>query len=74
MKINTETHKCSHCGENPGTNEGSIVWKGFLDKDTGEKCCNTCKSWHYKNKFSNNQLRGLYSEFPLTVPQNGLKS
>ncbi|MBE62740.1 MAG: hypothetical protein CMB89_10310 [Flammeovirgaceae bacterium] len=69
MKGVSEIHTCSHCGEDPGTKDGSIVWKGFLDHDTGEKCCNKCKALHYNKKFSIPELRGLYSEFPLTVPE-----
>ena len=61
-------HVCIHCDNDPGTkNESSIIWKGFLDQDTGEKCCNNCKDLHYSLKFQNPELRGLYSEIPLTI-------
>lgn len=68
MEVIDQVHKCIHCGEDPGVKEGSVVWKGFLDQDTGEKCCTRCKPEHYRKKFKNPELRGLYSEVPLIVP------
>ncbi len=33
--------KCKYCHKDPGTKNNSIVWKGFLDQDTGEFIVNS---------------------------------
>ena len=66
--ISNNSYSCTYCKNDPGTkSKDSIVWKGFLDKDTNQIVCNHCKEHHYSIKFQNTELRGLYSEFPLTV-------
>lgn len=67
VEVDSEEILCSHCGNDPGTKEGSIVWNGFLDKDTGEKVCFNCKDLHYYKKFKNPDLAGLFTEFPITI-------
>ena len=58
---------CKYCETDPGAKEGSIVWQGFFDQDTGDQVCNSCRTSHYINKFSIPELTGLYSEMPLIV-------
>lgn len=70
MEVIDQYHECAYCGENPGVKEGSVVWNGFLDQDTGDKCCDGCKPKHYIKKFKNPKLKGLYSEVPLIVPSS----
>lgn len=61
---------CSHCQKDPGPKTpGSIVWRGFIDNDTGQLVCSDCRARHYQSKFKNPELRGLYSELPVIISQ-----
>jgi hypothetical protein len=62
-----EPIKCNYCGIDPGTKEDSIVWLGFIDKDTGDHVCFNCQQKHYALKFTTREFSGLYSEFPVTI-------
>lgn len=58
--------KCDHCGKDPGTKETG-VWKGFKDADTDQHVCWKCQARHYRGKFKDPDLKGLYSEFPVMI-------
>lgn len=58
---------CFHCGKDPGTKDTG-VWKGFHDKDTDQHVCWKCQARHYRTKFKDPALKGLYSEFPVMIP------
>ncbi len=62
---------CDYCGEDPGIKEiSSVVWNGFLDKDTGQHVCFRCRDAHYQKKFEIEDFKGLYSEFPVVPRQS----
>jgi hypothetical protein len=55
---------CVYCQKDPGAKPTGI-WKGFRDADTQQLVCWSCQKIHYKFKFQNKALNGLYSEFPV---------
>jgi hypothetical protein len=55
---------CAYCLKDPGAKSNG-VWKGFRDADTSQLVCWQCQKIHYKFKFQNKLLNGLYSEFPV---------
>lgn len=55
---------CVHCKRDPGTKPNG-VWKGFLDKDTGQLVCWKCQARHYREKFKDPELAHQYSEMPV---------
>ena len=65
-RIKEKKMTCYICNKDPGTKKGNLVWKGFLDQDTGYHVCFNCQQSHYKNK-SKTELRNLYSEIPVII-------
>lgn len=63
---------CAHCHKDPGTKKHNSLWRGFRDGDTGQYVCDACKPAHYHFKFMNPELNGLYSEFPVMIPNSQL--
>lgn len=61
---------CHVCGKDPGRKpEKPHLWHGFRDMDTRQYCCWDCRQDHYRRKFTNTKLRGLYSEMPVMIKQ-----
>jgi hypothetical protein len=58
---------CTYCHKDPGVKKHSSLWHGFRDGDTGQYVCDGCKPAHYRFKFLNKELNGLYSEFPVMI-------
>lgn len=58
---------CSICNIDPGMAENPSLWNGFLDKDTGQYICWSCRNTHYQQK-SKTQHAHHYSEFPVMNP------
>jgi hypothetical protein len=59
---------CAHCHTDPGKKKHNSLWLGFRDGDTGQYVCNGCRRAHYRFKFLNKELNGLFSEFPVMIP------
>lgn len=59
---------CTYCNTDPGFKKDSRLWLGFKDTDTQQHVCNKCKKAHYRFKFMNKQWNGLFSEFPVMIP------
>ena len=54
---------CSHCGNNPGVSpKNPRLWNGFIDKDTGQYVCWTCRYTHYQKK-----TEATFSETPVPL-------
>jgi hypothetical protein len=65
---------CSHCNQDPGRDpRNGYTWNGFLDKETSERVCCSCKNIHYQKKqqkLFNGEPNMTYSEMPIVVPTN----
>jgi len=60
--------KCNHCKTIIGADpKNATLWHGFYDQDTEQHVCLNCKPLHYQKKFSQQQFRGLYSEFLVVI-------
>lgn len=59
---------CAYCHTDPCFGKNPALWHGFLDKDTGQHVCWSCKATHYKAK-AKTAFKNLYSEFPIANPQ-----
>ena len=64
---------CAYCHTDPGTKKHNSIWLGFRDTDTDQHVCNECRAAHYKFKFLKKELNGLYSEFPVVIPNPQLQ-
>lgn len=40
-------HSCDYCGHGEPNPKNPLLWNGFLDQDTGQMVCRSCKSIHY---------------------------
>ncbi len=59
--------KCDYCKEDPGQKPDSIVWMGFLDRDTDQYVCFGCRQLHYDQKRKTGNAH-QYTEFPVPIP------
>lgn len=59
---------CTYCHKDPGTKKHNNLWRGFRDADTEQHVCWGCQRAHYRFKFMNKELNGLFSEFPVMIP------
>lgn len=58
---------CSYCNTDPGLKStNQKLWNGFLDQDTGEHVCWSCRTAHYQKK-SKTSFKNLYSEVPVPI-------
>jgi hypothetical protein len=59
---------CSYCHKDPGVKKHNNLWLGFRDMDTKQLVGNCCRAAHYRFKFMTKEMNGLYSEFPVMIP------
>ena len=56
---------CTYCGDNPGPGKNSVLWNGFLDKETGDLVCWKCRKKHYGIKSNYGKKDFSIVEFPI---------
>lgn len=57
---------CTYCQKDPGVKINSL-WRGFRDGDTKQYVCFGCQRAHYRFKFMNKEMNGLFSELPVMI-------
>lgn len=65
-------YECGYCGASDVSPKNPDLFDGFLDADTGDIVCRSCKAKHYEVK-RQGEHGGKYTEMPVLAKNHPLK-